>query len=104
MKAIPLTIKCPSCGSGKVVYSCEPDCCFNHVCEDCLANFQLATRHLGREVPGLVAEAGHPDTCAPAARCSKCQSLDVWSVETDEGSSSAAACLACGAALELVYQ
>jgi hypothetical protein len=104
MKVLPLTIKCPKCGSGSVAYSCDPDCCFNHVCEDCLDNFQLATHYLGRSFTGLVVRADRPDSCAPTTRCSNCQSLDVWSVEIDEPSGCTAACLACGAALALVCQ
>src|SRR5262249_1280510 len=43
MKLSELRVACPSCGSEAVAYTCQPECCFNHVCESCLANFELAT-------------------------------------------------------------
>jgi hypothetical protein len=104
MKVASLRIKCPKCGSGKVAYSCEPDCCFNHVCEDCLASFQLATRDLGSAITGLAAPPDHKDSCAPTVKCARCQSLDVRSVDGHDASDPTAACVVCGAVLELVYQ
>src|SRR5260370_41433059 len=104
MKIEPLTLTCPKCGSSKVAYSCEPDCCFNHVCEDCLGSFLLSTRELGRVITGLVSDAGERDSCAPTAKCAKCQSLDVRSLDSDQGTGAAAVCCICGAVLELVYQ
>src|SRR5215471_4333658 len=104
MKVTSLKIRCPKCGSGNVAYSCEPDCCFNHVCEDCLESFQLATRDLGRSVKGLTGESDRADSCAPTARCAKCQSLDVHSAYADDPDVPTTVCIACGAVLELVYQ
>ena len=104
IRARPLTIKCPNCGSDKVAYSCEPECCFNHVCEDCLASFQLATRSLGETITGLPAMLEEKDSCAPTARCAKCQSLEVHSIDMDDAEGPSAFCVACGAALELVCQ
>jgi hypothetical protein len=103
MKITPLRLACPKCGSSNVAYSCEPDCCFNHVCEDCLDSFQLATRELGRVITGLDSKGGNKDSCAPTAKCAKCHSLDVRSLDSDDGTA-AAVCASCGAVLELEYQ
>ena len=46
----PLTIACPSCGSTDVTYTCEPKCCFNHICAACYTTFELATEALGRRL------------------------------------------------------
>src|SRR5215469_14716552 len=104
MKVTSLKIRCPKCGSGNVAYSCEPDCCFNHVCEDCLESFQLATRDLGRSITGLGGERLREDSCAPTARCAKCHSLDVHSAYPSGDGVSTTVCIACGAELELMYQ
>jgi len=104
MKVTSLKIRCPKCGSGNVAYSCEPDCCFNHVCEDCLESFQLATRDLGSSITGLDGERCREDSCTPTARCAKCHGLDVCSACSDDAVASTTVCLACGAVLELLYQ
>jgi hypothetical protein len=113
LKVTSLKIRCPKCGSNSVAYSCEPDCCFNHVCEDCLESFQLATRGLGRSITGwsgerdltaLGGEGDRADSCAPTARCAKCHSLDVHSAYAGDPVLSITVCLACGALLELLYQ
>jgi len=104
MKITPLTIECPKCGSGKIAYSCEPECCFNHVCEDCLCNFLLGTRALGRAIPGLRPDAAEKDSCAPTAKCARCESLDVRSLDLDESTVLLAVCVLCGTVLELIYQ
>src|SRR5215831_7943774 len=99
MKVTSLKIRCPKCGSGNVVYSCEPDCCFNHVCENCLESFQLATRDLGSSITGLGCERYREDSCDPTARCAKCLSLDVCSAYDDDAVASTIVCLSCGAVL-----
>mgnify|MGYP001619709065 CR=1 FL=1 len=47
----PISPACPSCGSREITYTCEPKCCFNHVCNHCHASFMLVTEKLGRELP-----------------------------------------------------
>ena len=103
----PLTVNCPKCGSGNVAYSCEPDCCFNHVCGDCLANFQLITRTSGRRDAGYRAPAeqdcdAEADSCAPTAACANCQGLRVRSVV--DGKPGEAVCLDCGSILSLILE
>ena len=43
----PLAFACPQCGSYEVVYSCKPDCCFNHVCSQCYTTFEPVTTKTG---------------------------------------------------------
>lgn len=101
MKAMPLTLKCPRCGSPDVVYSCEPECCFNHVCGDCLSSFQLQTRDLGGRVPHIVPESDERDCLAPTVPCVACLSLNVSMIE-NEGAMTTV-CVDCGAELEIDF-
>ena len=104
MKLLPLTIQCPKCGSEAVAYSCEPDCCFNHVCEECLTNFQLVTRDLGGRVRGLdgARPEAQKDSCAPTTVCARCGSLDIWKIEDlAAGEAMRVTCLSCEAMLEI---
>ena len=89
-QAIPLAVRCPDCGSAAVVYSCDPHCCFNHVCADCRASFFLTTRLLGEAGPEVAAPAvSDSDPTAPTAPCDRCGSLKVWSVTGGEPASAA---------------
>jgi len=47
MKFLPLKVSCPVCGSQNITYTCEPKCCFNHICDSCYATFQLLTETVG---------------------------------------------------------
>src|SRR5580704_350077 len=101
MTTEPLRINCPKCGSGNIAYSCEPDCCFNHVCGDCLANFQLVTRDLGQRFQNHraqpVSEDGEEsDSCAPTVACAKCHGLSVRSLVDSESDPYRALCSDCG--------
>jgi len=91
LQAIPLTVSCPECGSGAVVYSCDPHCCFNHVCADCRASFFLTTRLIGEAGPEVdPRSASHAaDPTAPTAPCDRCGGLHVWSIAAGERASDA---------------
>jgi hypothetical protein len=109
MKIQPLTVVCPKCGSGNIAYSCEPGCCFNHVCGDCLASFQLVTRDLGkrfadRRLLAAGSDSDEEDSCAPTAACAKCQGLKVRSLADDESGFNRAVCVECGSVLELAME
>jgi hypothetical protein len=106
MKIGPLKIACPKCQSMDIAYSCEPDCCFNHVCGNCLANFQLSTAELGERAPseGLARADDTADSCDPTARCAKCGSLRVRSLEAEEAGSLRAVCIDCRSVLALVLE
>lgn len=86
MKFSPLSPACPSCGSRSLTYTCEPKCCFNHVCNDCQASFLLATEKLRRDLPAA-ARAGLPavgpiDPLAPCVGCDRCESTAVYELES----------------------
>lgn len=115
MRFSPLIATCPACGSGDVVYSCTPDCCFNHVCNQCLESFELSTRDLGESLsPGGI-EAGwqdsrgqesreqesrERDSCAPTVSCARCGSLELLMIEEGD-SKGRLICSACKTLLEL---
>ena len=88
-------IPCPHCGSMDVLYSCEPKCCFNHVCGDCKGTFEPVTHPVvGRRK--IEAPEELPDPSDPAVACAKCESVAVYQDED-----SALVCADCGAVLEL---
>lgn len=97
MRAEILRPGCPSCGSSNVVYSCEPKCCFNHVCGDCHATFELATRDLGGE---FAAESPDqpPDCSDPTTECARCHALTVFHARDK------VVCTSCLALLELEFE
>lgn len=96
MRVRPLEFHCPVCGSSAITYTCEPDCCFNHVCGACGASFQPRTRATGETAGGFVPPAPPPDSCDPTAACAKCASLAVYLMEDGR-----LVCAGCGAILEL---
>lgn len=93
-----LAVPCPLCASHEVVYTCEPRCCFNHVCTACKASFLLATEVAGGRSDGPAA-VDPKESGEPTARCCACRSLDVISLD-----SGGCVCAACGVNLKLVYQ
>lgn len=97
MKAAIPVVACPSCGSHSVVYSCEPKCCFNHVCGDCHCTFELQTRALGGELPEVEAPERPLEACDPTAECARCHSLTVYQVGDRY------VCLSCSALLVVEY-
>lgn len=97
----PIDIDCPACGSKEVVYSCTPDCCFNHVCGNCLHSFQLGTTETGETLSTLNVETKERDSCAPTAACARCESLDLYQVSDDEARAGDVVCASCRALLRL---
>jgi len=69
-------VRCPQCGSGDIVYSCEPKCCFNHVCAECRSTFELNTKKTGQSDPIWV-DAKEPDSGDATTACAACGSLRV---------------------------
>ncbi|MGH8055900.1 MAG: hypothetical protein ACREOH_01495 [Candidatus Entotheonellia bacterium] len=99
----PLSVACPACGSENVTYTCEPTCCFNHVCGDCYCSFELFTELLG-DSPGPVKKPTEKrDSLAPTVACARCQGLDVFMVEETASSSQLLVCAACQASLQLGF-
>jgi hypothetical protein len=69
-------IRCPQCGSSDVVYSCEPKCCFNHVCAECRSTFELNTQKTGQTDPTWN-DTKEPASGDPTTGCAVCGSLKV---------------------------
>jgi hypothetical protein len=79
-----------------VAYSCEPKCCFNHVCGDCHSTFEPLTKATGTRRRGIAPPDPLPDACDPIVACAACESTDVYVAEDES-----MVCYRCGAVLEL---
>jgi hypothetical protein len=77
-------IRCPHCGGADIVYSCEPKCCFNHVCADCRSTFEINTVKTGEYDRDAPAEAAEPASGDPTSACAACDSLRVAVVRRGE--------------------
>ena len=97
----PLATLCPHCGSTEVVYSCKPECCFNHVCNDCYTTFELETTRVG-EVKEDFEIPPDPDPSGPTAPCARCGETKVFALG-DSASPLDCVCVACKALLKLEY-
>lgn len=104
MKLVPLTLPCPQCGSNEVTYTCEPKCCFNHVCNHCHASFEPVTRRVGELPEPLAAPALADDALRPTAGCPRCQSIRVFRLEGDAARAGQLVCADCRALLELSFE
>jgi hypothetical protein len=102
--AVPLRdiVRCPECGSPDVVYSCEPKCCFNHVCAQCKSTFQLTTAKTGR-TDSSGAEVANPESGDPTTSCCSCHSLRVGALSREPGGE-LLVCGDCRAVLALQYE
>lgn len=98
MQVLKNVVRCPKCGAPAVVYTCEPKCCFNHVCADCRASFELTTRKIQGEAPAP-REVETSESSDPTVACAACQGLHVYVLQD-----SVLACADCGAVLELIYE
>ena len=68
-------IRCPKCGGREIVYSCEPKCCFNHVCADCRSTFEINTHKTGSFDHATPIVAEEPLSGDPTTGCAACDSL-----------------------------
>ena len=100
---IPLKdfIRCPHCQSANIVYTCEPKCCFNHICADCRSTFQLNTERAGRFDRESWLNVNAPESGDPTAACANCESLKI--VVLDE-SASELLCADCRAVSKLMIE
>ena len=101
MTLAPLVVGCPHCGSTDIVYSCKPECCFNHVCNQCYTTFGLETTNVGVTREGLSVPAD-PDPSAPAAPCARCGESKVFAMVEQGIPSGQLLCASCNAVLTLV--
>jgi hypothetical protein len=76
-------IHCPQCGGNEIVYSCEPKCCYNHVCADCRSTFELNTKKTGQFDRESLAEAREPLSGDPTTGCANCDSLKIAVLKSD---------------------
>ena len=95
-------IRCPKCGGAEIIYSCEPKCCFNHVCADCRSTFEINTVKTGQTVTSTASveepQSGEPTTC-----CAACESLHV-AVLSSENNLTLLWCGKCGAVSKMVIE
>jgi hypothetical protein len=103
MRAQALVVQCPSCDSTEITYTCEPKCCFNHICGACYTTFELFTEPLGRVLPGVEKPLQERDSLAPTVACAQCDSLEVYRVPPQSGSPDALVCAECHAVLGLGF-
>ncbi len=80
MSLAPLAIACPQCGSKEVFYSCEPKCCYNHVCNNCRTTFEPFTELVGEFAGELGPLPESSDCTAPAAPCARCGEPKVFAL------------------------
>ena len=101
MILLPLSVSCPNCGSRDVSYTCEPKCCFNHLCGYCYSTFELATVSLGTKMKDLEVPREERDCLAPTTACAVCESLDLFLIDGGQGSADKLYCANCHTVLRL---
>jgi len=94
-------IRCPHCQSANIVYTCEPKCCFNHICADCRSTFQLNTERSGRFDRETVLTAKEPPSGEPTAACANCESLKIAVLDENSGE---LLCVDCRAVSKLMIE
>ena len=98
MKLLPIKIACPVCSSENITYTCEPKCCFNHICDSCYSTFELATGVIGGDLEVEDFQPEERDPLTPTAACARCESIDVYALEGGD----TLICVSCHARLNLV--
>jgi hypothetical protein len=78
VKTSALTLECPVCHSRDVFYTCTPDCCFNHVCNDCRTTFEPMTARLHETLRAVEPPDPLPDASDPTVGCVNCGSTAVY--------------------------
>ena len=100
--ALKDVIRCPHCGGSEIVYSCEPKCCFNHVCADCRSTFEINTEKTGRSDGATAAQAEEPQSGDPTTACASCESLKIAVVKN--GDEALIVCGKCAAVSRVVIE
>jgi hypothetical protein len=77
-------IRCPQCGGREIIYSCEPKCCYNHVCAECRSTFELNTKKTGKFDRESRMEATEPLSGDPTTGCANCDSLKIAVLESND--------------------
>jgi hypothetical protein len=99
----PLLVRCPSCSSSDITYTCEPKCCFNHICAACYTTFELFTEPLARVLADVEKPRQERDCLAPTVACAQCDSVEVYMIEPVDGAQSELVCADCHALLRLGF-
>ena len=94
-------VRCPQCSGSAVVYSCEPKCCYNHVCSDCHTSFQVLTERAGGFDRERAVAADAPASGDVTAACAACESLRVALLSSEAPNSAMLLCADCRALLRL---
>jgi len=100
MLLFPISVSCPQCGSQDVLYSCQPMCCFNHVCNHCYTTFELETTKVG-EMQEAFAMPPDPDPSSPTAPCARCGEAKVFAIADSQDVQYL--CVSCKALLALHF-
>jgi hypothetical protein len=102
MPALKDIVRCPTCGSHDIVYTCEPKCCYNHLCSDCRTTFQLVTHRTTRTADSVQLTAGEPPSGDPTAACAACESLKL--AVTNATDPPLLVCCSCQTSLDIAYE
>ena len=78
-------VKCPHCGGSEIIYSCEPKCCFNHVCANCRSTFEINTSKTGRFDHNSSLATEEPLSGEPTTGCANCDSLKIGVLSHEDG-------------------
>jgi len=100
MRLAPISISCPHCGSKDVIYSCQPTCCFNHVCNNCYTTFELETTKVG-ELQDVLVMPPDPEPTSPTAPCARCGEAKVFAIV--DSAKPRFLCVSCKALLRLNF-
>ena len=100
--ALKDVIKCPHCDGRDIVYSCEPKCCFNHVCADCRSTFEINTEKTGDFDRESKLEFAEPESGDPTTACASCESLKI--AVLNAGDEPLIVCGKCGAVSRVVIE
>src|SRR5579884_1978219 len=103
LRALKEVIRCPKCGGTDIVYSCEPKCCFNHVCSDCRSTFEITTEKTGRFDQQSTISAEEPLSGDPTTGCAQCESLKIAVLSSGPGET-LLLCGNCRAVLKLAIE
>ncbi|MGI9103733.1 MAG: hypothetical protein ACR2IF_14940 [Terriglobales bacterium] len=103
MRTLKDIIRCPKCAGSEIVYSCEPKCCFNHVCADCRSTFEINTVKTGQVMTAATTQVDEPESGEPTTWCASCESLRV-AVLKSEDHQTLLFCGACGAISKMVIE
>ena len=98
METRKLEFACPVCASKDVVYTCTPDCCFNHLCGSCGSTFEPVTAPTGKVRTGLAGPNPSPEASDPTVACARCHATTVFLTGDSE-----LVCVQCGSLLTLEF-